>query len=153
VLLAGAAAVTAVTAGSARKPLRETALQYAPSLVPLGFGVWLAHYGFHFFTGALTAVPVTQSAAIDLLGWSALGEPAWQWAGMPPGSVYPLQLGFVLFAAGGSLGLAYATSTRDYPGRPALTAMPWLTLIVLLAVAALWIFTSPMEMRGLDGIG
>lgn len=153
VLLTGAGAVTAMTAGIARKPLGETVVQYAPSLVPLGFGVWLAHYGFHLFTGVLTAAPVAQSAAIDLLGWSALGEPAWQWAGMPPGLVYPLQLGFVLLAAGGSLGLVYATSTRDYPKRPALTAMPWLALITLLSVAALWIFTLPMEMRGLDGIG
>ena len=48
------------------------------ALVPFGFGVWLAHYGFHLFTGVLTVVPVTQSAAIDLLGWAALGEPAWR---------------------------------------------------------------------------
>ena len=44
------------------------ALRYAYGLVPFGFGMWLAHYGFHFLTGALTVVPVTQSAAIDLMG-------------------------------------------------------------------------------------
>ena len=93
-ILLAAAAFTAAVAGGATRPLRAIALQYAPALIPFGFGVWLAHYGFHLFTGILTVVPATQSAAIDLLGAAALGEPLWRWAGMPPGWVYPMQLGF-----------------------------------------------------------
>jgi hypothetical protein len=115
--------------------------------------VWLAHYGFHLLTGILTAVPVTQSAAIDLFGWAALGGPAWRWAGMQPGSVYPIQLGFVLLGACGSIALVQATSRRDYPRRSALAAAPWLAAILVLASTALWILNQAMEMRGLDGIG
>ncbi len=42
------------------------AVRYSYTLVPLGFGMWLAHYGFHFFTGILTIVPVTQTALANL---------------------------------------------------------------------------------------
>ena len=88
-MLLAAAGFTAAAAGGATRSLGATAVQYAPALVPFGLGVWLAHYGFHLFTGILTVVPVTQSAAIDWLGRAALGEPVWRWAGMPPGSGLP----------------------------------------------------------------
>ena len=48
--------------------VQDIAVRYAYALVPFGAGVWLAHYGFHFLTGALDVVPVTQSAAIDAGG-------------------------------------------------------------------------------------
>jgi len=121
--------------------------------VPFGFGVWLAHYGFHLLTGMLTVVPVTQSAAIDLFGWAVLGDPLWRWAGLQPGSVYVLQLGFVILGACGSIGLMHATSSRDYPDRPAIAAAPWLFAVSALAIAALWILSQPMDMRGLGGVG
>ena len=99
-------------------------MRYAWVLIPFGFGVWLAHYGFHLLTGGLTLVPVTQSAVIDLVGWPALGDPKWQWTGMRPGAVFPIQLGFILLGTMGSLALSYLVSERDYPaaassgGRP-----------------------------------
>ena len=88
-ILLSAAAIHRGSRGRRDGSLRAIALQYAPALIPFGFGVWLAHYGFHLFTGILTVVPVAQSAAIDLLGAAALGEPAWRWAGMPPGVGLP----------------------------------------------------------------
>ena len=152
-MLLAAAGFTAAAAGGATRSLRAIAVQYAPALIPFGLGVWLAHYGFHLFTGILTVVPVTQSAVIDLLGRAALGEPVWRWAGMPPGLVYPLQLGFVLLGACGSMGLVQAITARDYPGTRQLASVPWLAVIVMLGAAALWILGQPMEMRGLGGIG
>lgn len=153
VLLAGAAEATRALAGDGAMSLGATARRYASALIPLGLGVWLAHYGFHLLTGVLTVVPVTQSAVADLLGWAALGEPAWQWAGMAPGSVYPIQVGFVILGSCGSLGLAHAVSVRDHPGRATAASVPWLVAIAALAAAAVWIFNQPMEMRGLGGIG
>ena len=41
-LAAGAACLTALV---------EIAARYAYALIPLGFGMWLAHYSFHFLTG------------------------------------------------------------------------------------------------------
>ena len=148
-LLAGAAAVTRAAAGTGAGSVGAMAIKYAFTLVPLGLGVWLAHYGFHLLTGALTIVPVTQSAAIDLFGWAALGQPAWNWAGMPPGAVYPVQAGFIFLGACGAAGLVQAVSVRDYPDRPLVASAPWLGTILLLAITALWILDQPMEMRGL----
>ena len=148
ILVGGAAAVTRAASGGSGR-LRATAARYAFALIPLGFGVWLAHYGFHLFTGILTALPVAQSAAIDLSGRAVLGEPAWRWAGMQPGSVYAIQLGFVVLGVCGSLGLVHATSLREAPLRPGLASAPWFALVLVLAAVALWIFNQPMDMRGL----
>jgi len=94
-------------------------------------------------------VPVTQSAAIDLLGHAALGEPAWHWSGLRSGAVFPVQLGFVLVGTAGSLGLTQAMAQRDYAsGR---SAVPWMILLGVLAAAAIWILMQPMDMRGLAG--
>jgi ferredoxin len=133
--------------------LATTALRFAFALVPFGLGVWLAHYGFHLLTGVSTIVPVVQSAAIDLFGSAVLGEPLWRWAGLQPGSVYPIQLGFVLLGTLGSIALVSATSSRDYPNRPALAGAPWVATVVALAIAAMWILNQPMDMRGLGGVG
>ena len=125
VLVGGAAALTRLIAGGTGGSIRRTAVSYAYALVPFGFGMWIAHYGFHLLTGLFTVIPITQSAAIDLLGWPALGEPLWRWTGMRPGAVFPIQLGFILLGAMGSLALAYRISDRDYPDRPGPPTAPW----------------------------
>ena len=153
-LLGIAAVLSGLLAGADRLPTRTALMNGAYTLAPLAFGMWLAHYGFHFFTGVLTAVPVTQSAAIDLAGAPVLGEPLWAWAGMRPGSVFPIQLGFLFLGSAGSLALAHASAQRDYPHRPAaLPAAPWLILVLLLTAAAAWILSLPMDMRGLGSAG
>jgi hypothetical protein len=133
--------------------LRDTIARYAFALIPIGFGIWLAHYGFHLLTGAATIVPVAQSAAIDAIGRAALGEPAWRWVGMQPGSVFPIQLGFVLLGAAGSFGLVHATSLRDHPSSATRASIPWLALVALITTTALWILSQPMEMRAVSFFG
>jgi polyferredoxin len=152
VLMGGAAAVTRLVAGDTR-PIGRIAVHYAYALVPFGFGVWLAHYGFHLLTGALTSIPASQSAVVDLLGWAALGEPRWRWTGMRPGAVFPIQLGLILLGTIGSLAVAYQISEREYPGRPSPSTAPWAIVIVALASIAVWILSQPMEMRGVGFIG
>jgi ferredoxin len=152
VFLAGAAAATRVVAGDPR-PIGRIAVHYAYALVPFGFGVWLAHYGFHLLTGGLIIVPVTQSAIVDLLGWAALGAPRWRWTGMRPGMVFPIQLGLILLGTIGSLTVAYHVSEREYPDRPGPSTAPWAIVIVALASIAIWILSQPMEMRGIGFTG
>jgi ferredoxin len=149
-LVGGASAITRLMSVSASSSIRATAIRYAYALVPLGFGIWAAHYAFHFLTGALTAVPVTQSAAMDLLGWAALGEPRWRWAGIEPGSAFPIQLGLLLLGAAGSMGLAHATSRRDHPGRAVQASAPWIALLTALTATAIWVLAQPMDMRGVS---
>jgi ferredoxin len=129
--------------------LAGIATRFAYALVPLGTGVWLAHYGFHFLTGLWTAVPVAQSAAIDVAGQAWLGEPAWSWTGMRPGAVFPLQVAAILLGAGGALAVASAIAERDHQRRAAMAVLPWAAVIVGLAALAIWILAQPMEMRGM----
>ena len=71
---------------------------------------------------------------------------------MRPGSVYPIEVGFIILGTLGSLGLAYLISERDRPKRPVLATLPWAAAIVVMAAAALWILSQPMAMRGM-GMG
>ena len=127
----------------------RAAIPFVHAMVPLGAGIWVAHYGFHLLTGALTIVPVTQSAAIDAMGVAALGEPIWRWVGLRSGTVLSLQIGVVLLAAAGSIGLIAATSFREQPQRPVRLAMPWMMAVAVVAAVAVWIFMQPMDMRGI----
>ncbi len=151
-LCAGAASLTRRLASVRDVSITQIIVRFAYALVPFGFGVWLAHYGFHFLTGLWTVVPVMQSAAIDAAGHAVLGEPNWRWLGMRPGEVFPLQIGSVLLGTIGSLMLGYRISEREYGRLAKRAAAPWLVVVVALAVLALWILAQPMEMRG-TGLG
>lgn len=151
-LALGAASLATKTltgAGSVRKGI----VHYAAALVPFGFGVWLAHYGFHLLTGMLTIVPVVQSAAIDALGWAALGDPLWRLTGMRPGAVFPIQLGFLLLGTMGAIAVAYGISEREHPARAGAATVPWALVIVAMATAAIWVLGQPMEMRAVELAG
>src|SRR4030095_13970651 len=75
-----------------QKGVLANGVQYAYVLVPLGFGIWLAHYGFHFLTGLYTVIPVTQNAAASL-GWPVLGTPRWSLVGLPKNVVHAFEYG------------------------------------------------------------
>lgn len=147
VLLLGVAAW--ITRRSSRMPgtLLAIATRYAFSLVPLGFGVWLAHYAFHFLTGFLTVVPVVQNALNDA-GISWLGSPLWRLTGLRPGAVYPMELGFLGLGLIGSWIVAIQLGRRDCPRAPWRAYLPWLVLHALLFAAGVWLMGQPMEMRG-----
>ena len=133
--------------------LRATVLAYAYALIPVGLGIWAAHYGFHLLTGALTIVPVAQSATVDAFGHALLGGPFWGWVGLQPGAVFPIQLGCVVLGASGSMAMVQAISQRDQPTRPMLASVPWLVVVLLLTTTALWILSQPMEMRAVRFLG
>jgi polyferredoxin len=146
-LLGGAAAVSRRALG-ARERLLPIIKRYAPSLVPIGFGMWLAHYGFHFFTGALTIVPVTQNAVARATGRSLLGEPLWHWGGLSERVVFPLEMGFLGLGLIGSWVTGWVIA-RQCAGSLARRAfVPWAIVHLLLFVSAVWIMTQPMDMRG-----
>ncbi len=75
ILLLGIAGM--LTASLTHRGLSSTldvVTRYSYTLVPLGFGVWLAHYGFHLLTGVLTLIPVTQSAVLDHVRLAGTGD-------------------------------------------------------------------------------
>jgi len=146
-LLIGVASwVTRVWSGSQR-PLISLAVRYSYALVPLGFGIWLAHYGFHFLTGLYTFIPVTQAALADL-GWAILGQPRWALSGLPPNLVQLFEFGFIALGLLGSLSVSYSMAATEKVVHPARVFIPWAVLSLLIAIAALWLMWQPMEMRG-----
>jgi ferredoxin len=149
-LLGGAAWWSAAVA---RSSARRQMLAFVYALVPLGAGVWAAHYGFHLLTGALTIVPVAQSAALDLVGHAWLGAPRWTWVGMQPGAVVPVQLGVLALGTMGSLGVTYLIAERESPSRVLGAAAPWLMLTLFLLAVAVWMLAQPMEMRAAGALG
>jgi ferredoxin len=143
-----AAAVSTRFLAADRRALTAIATRYAYALVPLGAGVWLAHFGFHALTGALTVVPVTQSTIVDTFGRAWLGAPRWSWTGVPPGLLFPAELGCIVMGAFGSIAVVQAIANRDAQ-RPLAASLPWHLLIGLLAVVATWTLLQPMDMRGM----
>jgi ferredoxin len=136
---------------SERERLVAIASRYAPAFVPAGFGIWLAHYGFHFATGGLTIIPVMHSFMLDH-GITALGpQPDWSLSYiLPPELIFPLQVFSVL---GGFL-IAMLVAARSAllanrtPRQAFAELLPWALVLTVLAIAALSIFNLPMDMRG-----
>lgn len=139
----------------AREPgsLPEIGSRYVWGLVPVGFGMWLAHYLFHFLHGALTVVPVGQQYLLDLGVWS--GQPAWALGAiLPTAWILPLEL--LLLETGFLVGLvvAWRIGVRMHGGRrreALLASLPWMLFNALLSGAGIWLLLQPMDMRGMIG--
>lgn len=140
-----AARLSQLLAGAARRlSLRHTVAAFAPAFVPLGFGIWTAHYSFHFLIAPLTLIPVVQEF---------LGLPG-EWARFSV-MADPTAIGLVQAAAllGGflwSLWLAQRAAFRLYRRDALPGLLPWALLLLALMLAAGYLFTLPMEMRGTD---
>jgi hypothetical protein len=147
VLLLGLAGWLTRRGAGTSEPLLLLVTRFAYSLIPLGFGVWLAHYCFHLLTGLWTFIPVTQGALADL-GLPLLGRPEWGLSGLSEGLVTPLELGFLALGLLGSLLVAWRIAERDHPLRTAQAFAPWAGLSLLLWGVAMWLLSQPMEMRG-----
>ena len=115
--------------------------------MPLGFGIWLAHYGFHFLTGLYTFIPVTQAALADL-GWAVLGQPQWGLLGLSSNVVQLFEFGFIALGLVGSLLVSYSLSVTEKMAQQAYAFITWGGLSLLMAGAAFWLMSQPMEMRG-----
>lgn len=134
-----------------KAPLLRLAVRYSYSLIPIGFGMWLAHYSFHFLTGLFTFIPVMQAAVAEL-GAPILGQPHWALVGLPVNVVQIFEVGFIVLGLLGSLTTSYLLAAMDQTGeqrRPACAFIPWAVLSLIIAAAALWVMSQPMEMRGI----
>ncbi|HEV3163090.1 MAG TPA: cytochrome c oxidase assembly protein [Isosphaeraceae bacterium] len=137
--------------GQLKASTLEVATRYAYAPVPLGFGMWLAHWSYHLLTSYGTAIPAAQRFAAAL-GWRFFGEPEWiracclpvaDW--LPHLQIVVLELGMLL-----SLYTGYRIAVDQTP-RPSLAVrafFPWALMIVLLFAVGVWIVLQPMQMRG-----
>ncbi len=151
-VLLGLAAWLTCKWGTQPRNLVPMAIRYSYGLVPVGFGMWLAHYGFHFFTGLLTFIPVTQNAVASL-GWPVLGTPLWRLTGIPLRFVRPLEMMFLGLGLAGSMLVTYRLAETDSPQRSWKIFIPWAAIAVIMSMAALWLLFQPMEMRATLMIG
>lgn len=125
-----------------RDSLRETVAAFAPAFVPLGFGIWFAHYSFHLLVGPVLIVPVIQ----EFLG----GSGDWQrWSfSFDSNTIGFIQLIVLLAGFFWSLRLAQKSAIRLYRRKALLGLLPWALTFLLMMLAAWQIFSLPMEMRG-----
>jgi cytochrome c oxidase assembly factor CtaG len=152
-LAVGAAAALSRWWGRAPASLLATATRFSYALVPLGFGMWLAHYSYHFLTSWDVAVPVTQRFLIDL-GFTGIGQPAWVASCCRPVADWlpRLEILFLDFGLLLSLYSGYRIAQSQAPRPPqALKAFsPWAVLMVVLFAVGVWIVLQPMQMRGVS---
>lgn len=146
VLLIGIAAWLTRAWGGSKRPLLAVAVRYSYSLAPLGFGIWLAHFGFHLLTGLYTVVPVIQSAV------GFLGEPRWGVPGLAPNVVQMFEFGFITLGLLGSLLVSYGIAAIEEV-RPRRVFTLWAALALVIAIGAFWLMSQPMEMRAIAFIG
>lgn len=129
---------------------KQTFTAFAPAFIPLGAGIWASHYLFHFLSGALTIVPVTQQFLLQH-GIALFGEPNWTLGPvLPTGTIDVLEVGLLL---GGYLisaivarriaGQLYRNATRAQ-----LAWLPYAVLFLGMMLFAAWVMSQPMEMRG-----
>jgi cytochrome c oxidase assembly factor CtaG/polyferredoxin len=149
-LMVGMSAVLSRWLGRLKESWLKVATRFAFSLVPLGFGMWLAHYSFHFLASFDTVIPAMQRFAGDL-GF-AIGEPEWRYAccrpvadWLPRLEILFLDVGF-LFSLYAGLRIARAQSDRESQALKVLA--PWALLIAGLFALGVWIVLQPMQMRG-----
>jgi hypothetical protein len=148
-VLAGTATLSGWLGGG-EVPARRSLLRMSWGLVPLGFAMWIAHYGFHFLASGLTLVPVAQRAAGDV--GLAAGAPDWTLGPLVPGSwLVPFELLALEAGLLASLALLYYIARETFPGRRSARRAfaPWALTAVLLAGAGAWVMTRPMAMRGM----
>jgi polyferredoxin len=122
--------------------LREIVAAFAPAFVPLGFGIWFAHYSFHFLIAPLSIIPVIQ----EFFGQT--GEWARYSVSLDTGIIGLIQVGALLGGFLWSMVIAQRTALRLYRqnGLPGL--LPWAFVLLLMMLAGIQIFSMPMEMRG-----
>lgn len=145
-LLLGAAAWWGRAGAGVKRAFVPLVVRYSYGLVPIGFGMWLAHYGFHFLTGLYTIIPVTQNAFASL-GWPLLGEPRWTLTGIPANAVQVIEIGFLVLGFAGSLSVTHGLAEEDSPDHPLRAFIPWALVCAVLLSSSLWLIFQPMEMR------
>ncbi|MFN8444942.1 MAG: hypothetical protein U0175_29420 [Caldilineaceae bacterium] len=133
--------------------LNRMIMRYAYGFVPMGFATWIAHYLYHFVTGGMTILPVTQTFFANTLGVPLFGQPNWKLATLFTPGVTSIQMAQMVIIVVGLLGgvmvaMSAAQRAQKSRQRALLEVAPWLILLVVIAFTSISIFTLPMEMRG-----
>ena len=148
----GAAAAVSRKWGALGMNCSSIATRYSFAFIPIGFGMWLAHYSFHFFTSFDSVIPAMQRFAADR-GWNVLGSPLLQCACCRPVAGWIPRLEILMLDFGLLLslytGFRIAETDTTRTSQTLKVFAPWALLILLLFICGIWILFQPMEMRGM----
>jgi polyferredoxin len=131
-----------ITGMSKRDSVRDTLAAFAPAFVPLGFGIWFAHYSFHFLIGAGLIVPVIQEFFGGVGDWQT-----WSFS-LNINLIGLLQYTSLIGGFLASMRLAQQTAFRLYRRKALFGLIPWALVLLVMMLIAWQIFALPMEMRG-----
>ena len=150
IFLLGIAAWLSRAWAGVQRSLLSLAVRYAYGLVPLGFGMWLAHYSFHFLGSWDALVPALQRFALDR-GWTFLGEPDWVCDCCRPVAAWLLRLEILFLDLGLLLslytGYRIALAQSHHLSQTLKVYIPWAFLALLLFAVGLWLLFQPMQSR------
>ncbi len=117
---------------------------FAPAFIPLGFGMWLAHFSNHLLAGWGTIIPVAGRfwRSASSLNNHAAFVPDW----LPSMELIFLDAGLLL-----TLYMTWRGACRLVNGARSLLPLllPWALLAIGLYLAGVWIVFQPMQMRGM----
>lgn len=128
------------------RPLRELALLFATSLIPIAFVYHVTHY----FTLLVTQGPQILRLISDPFGygWNLFGTARWLPVPTIPamGMVWHAQVVLILLGHMASVVLAHRLALRIFPSRreAILSQLPMLGLMVALTTLGLWILALPI---------
>ena len=130
--------------------LRELALRFAPTLVPIA----LVYHVTHYYTLLFTQGSLLPWLLADPLGTGS--EWAWAWLGRPKGFipdagvVWHTQVGLILLGHIVSVVLAHRVALELFITRRAATIsqLPMLLLMMLYTGSGLWILAQPLNPGG-----
>jgi cytochrome c oxidase assembly factor CtaG/ferredoxin len=119
---------------------RELFCRFSISLVPLGVGMWAAHYLFHLSVGWASAWTALRRNANEKFFSALLGAESmrvWQTVLLDAGLLLALYLMW-------RISLTYAARASEAWR----LALPWAALAMALYASGVWILLQPMQMRG-----
>lgn len=148
-LFVGVLATARVLVGD-RRPVREIALLFATSLIPIAFVYHVTHY----FTLLLAQGPQLVRLISDPLGlgWNIFGTFNLSVAPVmiEMGTLWHLQVGLILAGHILSVWVAHARALSELgsPWRATLSQLPMLALMMLFTAFGLWILSLPLASGG-----
>lgn len=129
--------------GIVTKSNLDAVRRFAFALVPIGFGMWVAHLLYHLVTSWSAAIPPVERMATGAAAWiPTMQIPDWltglQFAALDAGLLLTL---YVVFRLG--------KQRSSGVGAVAAVVAPWAMLSCALYAAGVWILFQPMQMRGM----
>ncbi|MBV8377281.1 MAG: hypothetical protein JO279_09785, partial [Verrucomicrobia bacterium] len=135
--------------GRLQAPLKPLICDFAMTMVPLGFAMWLAHFVFHLFTSSHMPVPVIQRIVLDFHLISS-GMPNWGIASWAVPQLLDFEIFFLDLGLLGSLYAGWRVAQRydNAEKNRLLVFTPWSLVYFFYFLAAIWIVFQPMDLRG-----